>query len=380
MIASGRRLVLPLAVLVVGVAARCAVSRLGYNYDLLSYTVVASLVEDGRNVYAATTRYNYAPPWSYVLHALAVVASRFDEPLAAFRWALTLLLTATDVAIAAWLLERFGQRAAILFFLNPVSVFITGYHRQFDNIAVLVGLVAASAFGGRGERGRPVAGSALLGASLAIKHLLFVFPLWLAVKERSARDRLVVLLLPPALLAATFLPFLPTGAAGIVNNVLLYRGYGNASLWHLLLPDRLLALVSPTGLFVAALAALGVLLRRHDPVTSLLAYLPALVAFSPSVANQALVLPAATMAVSPNPLFGAYVAVVSLHLLVHHEGLHLAAVERLVPGAVVGYPVQVAILLAALLWMLGGRRIADLAARRLGRGAAGRAASDSHGT
>jgi hypothetical protein len=347
-----RRAALPVAALVLGVAARCAVATLGHNYDMLSYTVVAKVLEDGANVYAATSRYNYAPPWSYVVHRLAVIASGFDHAFAVFKWELTILLTLVDIGIAAWLYERFGRRAAILFFLNPISIVISGYHRQFDNIAILLGLLAAGLAERHAERHRATVASAVLGLSLAVKHVLFAFPFWLAVKEKSLRERLVVLVLPVALFAATFLPFLSGGRAGIIRNVLLYRGFANAPLWRLALPSSFLAVVSPTLLFLAVLGGLGLWLRRRDPVESLLLYLAALVAFSPTVANQSLAIPAATVAVFPNPLFAAFVAVASLHLLVDHQGLDLAAVQRVVPPELVGYTTQMVLLLAGLVWLL----------------------------
>lgn len=180
-----RRVLLPVAVLVVGVAARCAVGTLGFNYDVISYRRVAKLVHDGQNIYATTSRYNYSPCWSYVVHRLAMSASSFPDPFTAFRWHLTLLLTGIDIGIAALLFERFGTRAASLFFLNPVVIFITGYHRQFDNVAILIGLLAVAL----AERARSSLGTSLaatvLGFSLAVKHVFFAFPLWLAVKQRT---------------------------------------------------------------------------------------------------------------------------------------------------------------------------------------------------
>lgn len=176
-----------------------------------------------------------------------------------------------------------------------------------------------------------------------------------------------MLAVPVAVFAATFLPFLREGVAGIVQNVLLYRGYDNAPLWRLLLPSGVLAVVSPTMLFLAVLTVSGLLLHHRTRVDSLLIYQLVLVAFSPTVANQSLAVPAAAMAVFPNALFGVFVAMASVHLLIHHEGLNLEVVQRLVPAAAVGYTAQVLVLLAGLAWMLFGARLRDLVARRLPR-------------
>src|SRR6185369_1491861 len=105
------------------------------------------------------------------------------------------LLTLGDVAIWAVLRGRHGSRVAALFFLNPVSILITGLHGQFDNLAVLAALLAMLVMGeheaGRTAaapgRGRWLCGLALIGLSLCVKHLLFVFPAWLALKEPTWR-------------------------------------------------------------------------------------------------------------------------------------------------------------------------------------------------
>lgn len=340
-----------------------AVSTLGYNYDVLSYVSVARVVEDGKNIYAETSRYNYAPPWSYVVHRLAVWATYFPNPFAAFRWELTILLTIVDICIAVLLFERYGMLASLLFFLNPVTVFITGYHRQFDNTAVLVGLLAAGFAERDDTRSRVPLVTLTVGFSLAVKHVLFAFPLWLAAKERTFRDRLLMLLVPPGLFALTFLPFLADGAAGIVKNVFLYRGYDNAPLWRFLFPPSVLGVVSPTLLFLATLTVAGILLRRRRQIESLLIYLVLLVIASPAIANQALTLPAVTMAVFPNVAFGLFVAVALVHLLIHHEGLHLESVKALVPASAVGYTVQVILLLSGLVWVLCGKRLKEMGAR-----------------
>ncbi len=349
---SPRTVLLLALALVVGVAARCLVATLGHNFDTISYTIVASIVDAGGNVYAQTSRYNYAPPWSFVVHQLAVWASGFRDPFAAFKWMLTLLLTLADVALAALLYQRAGPRAACLFFLNPISVIITGYHRQFDNIALLVGLLALGVIEGHRSRWRPWIGGAVLALSLAIKHVLFALPVWLAAREEEWRSRLVVLLLPPALFVASFLPYWAHGRAGIVENVFLYRGYDNIPLLHALVPGPLRPLLPPTLLFLVVLVGAGVLLRRRPPFEGFLLYTLLLVTFAPSVTNQALAIVVPAIATFPSAIFAAFTAVATVHLLVHHEGLQVAAVSRIVPAAWVDYPTQVALLLAGTLWLL----------------------------
>jgi hypothetical protein len=62
------------AVLVAGIAARLLVATCGHDYDMDSWQLVANLVDRGDNVYASTDRYNFAPGWFHVLHALNLLA------------------------------------------------------------------------------------------------------------------------------------------------------------------------------------------------------------------------------------------------------------------------------------------------------------------
>src|SRR5579859_6127536 len=171
-------------VLLVGLAARGFFATLGHNYDFESCRVIAGLMEEGKNVYANTDRYNYGPVLFNLLYVLDVVAGRNPE---VFRGLLVALLSLADAGIAWILWRKYGLRAGVLFFLNPVSIMITGYHNQFDNVAVLLGLCSVILYGedfAKRPGGRQYGALGILGLSLMTKHLLFVFPLWLAVKQK----------------------------------------------------------------------------------------------------------------------------------------------------------------------------------------------------
>lgn len=351
-----RRRALFLAALVVGVGARLAVATLGHNFDVLSWTLVARIVEDGGNVYAETSRYNYAPPWSFVVHQLAVWASAFPSSFVAFKWLLTIFLTLTDIALALLLLERVGKRAALLFFLNPISVIISGYHRQFDNIAVLLGLLAVAALDDPDRRARTWLGAGFLGVSLAVKHVLFAFPLWLAVREQRWRDRLIVLIVPVVLFVAGFIPYWKRGAAGIVANVLLYRVLDQGTLWRMLLPASILSAALSTVLFLAVLTGAAFALRRLDRQRAFFVYLVLLVACAPAISNQALAIVVPTTAVFPNPPFALFTAAATAHLITDPQGFDLVTLRRALPIRVFGHGAQALLLVIGLLWLLLGER------------------------
>jgi hypothetical protein len=200
-------------VLAVGLTARFWAGTCGHNYDLGSYWVVVDLVEHGQNVYAGTNRYNYGPVWFHLLHLFDWLAGGNS---AGFRFLIIGFLSAADALIAWILWRKFGRLVAAWFFLNPVSIMITGYGNQFDNVAILLGLWAVLLLGddfeGPIDR-RKFAGLVVLGLSLMTKHVFFAFPFWLAVRQRGLWQKGVVLLVPVAVFLAGFAPYWAGGRA-----------------------------------------------------------------------------------------------------------------------------------------------------------------------
>jgi hypothetical protein len=355
-----RRLVVAGLVVLVAVAIRVWLGNLGYNRDVESYVIVERIVDSGGNVYAGTPRYNYGPPWSYVVHAVALAARAFADSWTAFLLLLSLLLALVDVIVAGLLLERYGGAAAALFLLSPVAIVISGFHRQFDNVAVMLAMLAVLLLD-RSRAGRVdapyVGGLVVLGLSLSVKHLFFAFPLWLALKEQRWPRRLAALAVPPAVFLLSFAPFWAEGRAGIVGNVFLYRSLSNAPLWRTVFGPELGGTLGPTALLVAALAAGAWLDRRRDRLGSLLVYTVALVAFAPALANQYLAIPVAAVSAFPNPLFVCYTVVAGAHLV--FDPVETGPfISRAIAGSLPDlYPVEAALLLAGLVWMAVAPRL-----------------------
>ncbi len=335
---------------------------------------MAEIVHHGGNVYAETSKYNYAPGWFLLLRLLRWVANHWRDPALAFGYGVATFLSLVDLALGAILLRRFGPGAALYFLFNPVSILISGYHRQFGSVALLLGFVAVLAFERAGPGDQSArdgglgkarwAGLGALGASLLAKHVLFAFPFWLAVRQPRRRERLLVLFVPPAIFFVSFLPYLGEGGArGILENVFLYKARFEIPLLGGWLPAYvveelpLVVSVLSTVVFLAALVAGAWIFEGTPPVRALLLYTALLVAFSPAAANQYLALVVSFVAVYRNPFTVLFTVVASLHLMIDRQGLHLAALERWVPEAAVGFPVLVALLLLGIVWALRRDRL-----------------------
>lgn len=129
-----------LLVLVLGIGLRFYFAAWPENTDMVSWRNTAALMHQRWSPYDATYyNYNYGPPWAWVLWLLWWLPWNL-------RWSVCGVLTAADLGIAAFLLRLCGSRAALLFWLCPVSMLITGQHAQFDCVAVLVGIWAVSRF------------------------------------------------------------------------------------------------------------------------------------------------------------------------------------------------------------------------------------------
>jgi hypothetical protein len=314
-----------LLVLAGGVAARFWVGRFGVNFDFDSYRIVVDLVQHGQNVYAGTTRYNYGPIWFNVLNLLDWLAG---HEVHRFRLVLTGFLTLADIGIFWVLWGRYGQWPAAIFFLNPISIIVTGMYNQFDNLAVFIGLLAVLRFGDDFDRplnSRKLSALVWLGVSLMTKHVLFLFPFWLAVKQRGIFQKLLVMAVPVACFLMGFAPYWANGSAGILQNVFRYSSTETSThyFYSLFLPGAVQSWVSPKIVWGLVLVALAFACRQRDGLRTLFIYLAAMVACAPATLNEYLAIPASYAAVFPNPFSIGYFLVGGLQLSLATSALNL---------------------------------------------------------
>ncbi|MEP6767591.1 MAG: hypothetical protein ABJC61_02895 [Acidobacteriota bacterium] len=312
------------AAVALGLAVRIAVLLLSpENPDTRSFEDTVRAGTGG--LYNGVTRFNYSPLFAFVLYGLGGAASAIGVPL---RLLLGGFLLATDAATTAVLVRRAGPGAAALFFLNPVSVFVSSFHLQFDGLAILFLVLAVAAFRDRGSEPRWGRSAAWMSLSLLAKHVAWFHPL-LFVTRASRRRPLLLSLVPYGVFALSFLPF-ASSWSGIRTAVLGYRSlsesYGVRGLFPAA-PDRLL-----TVLFAAALLA-AVWLFRRVPLerAALLLFLVTLL-FIPGIAEYYFVWPIALGALCGGGAgFFVYTIVVTLFLAGSPDGLHLQEKFRHLP-------------------------------------------------
>jgi hypothetical protein len=317
------------AILAVAVAIRLLAATAGHNYDFDCWIIVAGIMRHGGNVYAETTRYNYGPGWFSLLHLIDLVTSRFPDPLFVFRMATAATLTAVDIGLFAIIWRRYDLRRAITALLSPVAILITGYHGQFDNLAVLLGMIAVLFYesdqkehpDAEGITRKRFLAYAILGLSLIFKHLFFLFPFYLAIRERTWRGRLWAVFIPVGVFLFSLWPYWAVGHEGIITNIFLYRSQNNAPIWNAVFGHVLGLVMTPMQLFIGALLAAGYFTRRWATMDSLLVYTLVLVGFSSAATNQYLAIVVPAIAVFTNVSFQLYTLVAGVALIGNNNGL-----------------------------------------------------------
>ncbi len=214
---------------VVGLALRLFLAATFYgNFDQQSYELVVEIMRHGDNLYAETTRYNYAPPWALMLLGLSLAADGLQLP---FHLVVRSFLSLVDggnallVGLIAARLGHDGVRSAIAYWLNPIPILIVGFQGQFDTLALLPVLTAVWLVSQAPQR--PAVGWIwlLCTGALLIKHLI-VFQVWTLLLILLPR-RHALLAFGGALLVwlLSFAFFLPAGVEGILANVFAYNGW-----------------------------------------------------------------------------------------------------------------------------------------------------------
>ena len=239
-----------------------------------------------------------------------------------FRVALAIFLSLVDIAISV-ILWKFGKSlSALAYQIIPISIFISGNHQQFDNFAILIMLFAVYRMRSSGNSvmldSKDKSIVLLIGLSLAVKHVFFLFPFWFAFKKWNLRKKLFYIIAPYLFFLFSFLPFASKGLSNIVNSVLLYKSTNFSPLFnflkftvHLNLTSHQLRML----IFILIMLSLGFMARSLPLFKAFALYLIATIVFTPSMANQYLVIPLIGVLVFFNIFYFLWLLTASLFLL-----------------------------------------------------------------
>jgi hypothetical protein len=314
------------AVLAAGFAARLFVATLGHDFDFDSWKIIAG-IPLGDNVYPITPRYNFAPAWFFILHFLYFLSG---HDFHVYRYCVAGFLSLADAGIFLVLWLKFGRLAGCWFFLNPISIIVSGYQNNFDNLAILAGFGAVYLIGDEFEKPltrRMLWGLVVLGFSLVLKHVFFAFPFWLAVKQRGIRQKIIVVLVPVAVFLLSFAPYWPGGKQAIIENVFQYRSFTTEFFYHMFLPQFVQFMFSSQAVWLFCLVLFAFIYRRKSTIESMFLYTCVLVATPPANINEYLAIPLCFVATHLNFFTVLYSVFGTLHLLVDYNGLQLTRIS-----------------------------------------------------
>ena len=209
-----------------------------HDVDFESWCIAGDLVTSGKNVYAFTTRYNYAPLWSIILGKFYEASQLFTNSKAAYRLIIIFFLTLIDFGIARLIAKRAGELWGMIFFINPISVTASAFNTQFDNTAVFLGALGILCLRDASKRAETkfddIVGIIFLSLSLLMKHILWAFPVWILFNRNiNTRKKFLYAFIPPLIFLLSFVPYWQEGSQGIINNVFMYRSVNNFPLFAL---------------------------------------------------------------------------------------------------------------------------------------------------
>ncbi|MFO0704283.1 MAG: hypothetical protein U0525_06240 [Patescibacteria group bacterium] len=322
-------------IIIFGFGLRIYLSTTGQNADVSAYEVVGKLVLEGKNVYAETARYNYAPVWFLFLGIAKFFADYFSNSLQALHIIVATVISMADIGLFFIIRKKYGLIPATIFFLNPISIIISGFHSQFDNVAILIAWLAVIQLT---KNINSKKGLILLGLSLLVKHSFIFFTIWLFVHEDNKKlyktflRRLASVVIPISIFVISFLPFLSGGGwDGIWNNVINYQSFSNSPLWFFIAPIFVKENTTMTQLFIGLMIFSSIILRKVSIEKKFLIYLIMLPLCASAMANQYLVYPLIPAIVMMNPFFLIYIVMTSLYLMIDQNELNMSFLKFLIP-------------------------------------------------
>jgi len=295
------------------------------NIDMESWDIVSGIYLRGGNVYAETNRYNYPPIWFHLLGFLKNIELRF--PILTYNFIIKAFLSGVDLVTLFFLLLITKQekisfiKTSLFFYLNPVSFLLTGYHGQFDNLAMLMVVIGIYAY--QRVMHRPVLRKIILCffslTGMLVKHIIFFEHLiCLNFCFKRFWSKILLFIISIGVFFLLFIPYWGQGAKGIVDNVFRYGSwsglYGITSLFGF----PWLKYLFVVGLFIFSFGQ-----RDHDLCSRCLSGILFFLTFTTGFGPQYLMLPISLGALRPSLGFLLYSFACALFLLGYAGNVHM---------------------------------------------------------
>jgi len=275
-----RTMIFLLIILTVGVVARVGLA-LGSEsrfhsqeyqglHDIKAWVDAGTMILEGKNPYIESYILDFGPVWAWICALPVAIAGKLGlGPFGASVLIKSILILA-DIAMLALICSiaiRLGRGPVIpcaLFFLNPMSIILTGYVGQFDivsvvPIAVLVLLLVREPGNSPIDTRKRAFGTGLLtGISAAVKHSSGPLFLFLPRMFGGVRKYLLSVSVALGVFLVLLVPYiLDGGPDSIIEDIFGQQGRSLGTGWHWLLG---IAGVVPSAALQKSLWALFVML------------------------------------------------------------------------------------------------------------------------
>lgn len=306
---------------IVGILLRAYSSTRGWNFDTGMLFQITALPR-GTNFYTAFLYWANWGPIPYNLFQLFQLLPGGNR-IEVFHAYLAAFFTTCDIVSSIVLWRLWGLRAAAWFLIcSPIAIVLAGFHCNAEPAIVAIVLVGYYLHTRRGQPTGPIHPAFLvcLGLSLAFKHAFILFPVWLALRPASWRQRALTLAVPYGVWVTCALYYLIPLPYSFVNNVLGYGGWSGNALVPMTIEWVAVTLkIAGTDLpkawmplFLLAMLGIGWRIRRWSLEHCLLLYPIALLVTTSAVALQYFNLASFSIAANLDPvgvvfnLFAAY--------------------------------------------------------------------------
>ena len=309
------------SVILIGAVLRILIAQRGHSIDMEHWRFLTDhkkfngpLWEFGSNM--------YAPIWVHVLYILDKIYFFSFNEFDSLKWKIVIFLTLVDFLIFYLLFKQYTLKIAALFFLNPISIFLTGFHNGFENFAILMGFVAVLCYSKIKNNFGFSLCIILLGVSIATKHILFLFPFWLAIKEKTLLRKFLMASIPLAIFLLSFSPWWSEESDSILRYVFSYNSINNGIAWSLFTPQFFNSYIGYKNLFIIALVVAGFVFEKKNKLDTFYLYLLTFFLCSSSTANQYFAIPVIAMAIYFSHYFLIFSIVAFIFFLTDHAGLN----------------------------------------------------------
>lgn len=328
-------------VIIVGMVFRLLLAVLPVgNFDMQNFFIDAVIFMDGKwNIYKYQPSYNYSPALFVMLGVIGHIQRMIK--VIPFHTLVRLTVSAFDIATLLLLtgfavrLRKPVVRTATLFFLNPVTIILSGFHAHVDSIALFLVLAGIWMVDPDVRFIRRLIGYGLITCGLIMKHVV-LFPVLAVTMSLSGMRRirgLTVFAAMVVLFLMTFIPFWPEARTEITEHVFKFQGLATLSgitymLYAWCKECTWLGQYSYTTyrtVFMAMAFLFTVMVPKRDILRSMNLVILFFLTFTSAHAAQYFVLPVAVGSLFPTKWFVLYSAVTSMFLIGNEAELNVHA-------------------------------------------------------